>query len=241
MKRTSGNSQIQYIVVGFIIFFILLSMAPTFYEWNARGRIHADRFFELVHNFPTDYNLYLSRIREGKEGAWLATEKYTSEPHAPSLSQVMYVVIGRLADYAHVQTPYIWFAYHVARVFFGALLLWVIWKTAEWFFSDKGIVPKTEPLWQFIAFLLVVTASTWPKFEVVAGVPRLGGWMGWYTMSDIAKSAPARYCWDDHRKEEHYANFTRTNSGGPRAPRSGPHPSGPRRDECHGDARRYGL
>ncbi len=184
MKRNQGVTQIQYIVVGFIVFFILLSMAPTFYEWNARERIHADRFFELVHNFPTDYNLYLSRIREGKEGAWLATEKYTSEPHAPSLSQIMYVVIGRLADYAHVQTPYVWFAYHVARVFFGALLLWVIWKVAEWFFSDRGIVSKTEPVWQLIAFLLVVTASTWPKFEEVSGVPRLGGWMGWYTMSD---------------------------------------------------------
>lgn len=150
-------------------------MAPTFYEWNARGRVHGDRVFELVHNFPTDYNLYLSRVREGKEGAWLVTEKYTSEPHSGSLSQIMYVVIGRLADYSHVQTPYVWFAYHTARIFFAALLLWVIWKTAEW------AIPGG---YQIITFLLIITASTWPKFETVAGIPRFGGYMSWYTMTD---------------------------------------------------------
>jgi hypothetical protein len=171
------DKRISVIIWGLIIFFIVFSMAPTLYEWNARGRIHEDRFFELVHNFPTDYNLYLSRIREGKEGSWLATEKYTSEPHAGSLSQIMYVLIGRLADYSHVQTPYVWFAYHVARVFFGGLLLWVIWLVSRWVF------PKSYK-WGTVAFLLIVTASTWPKFETVAGVPRLGGWMGWYTMSD---------------------------------------------------------
>ncbi len=171
------DRRVTTIVWGLIIFFIFFSMAPTLYEWNARGRVHDDRFFELVHNFPTDYNLYLSRIREGKEGAWMATEKYTSEPHAPSLSQIMYVLIGRLADYSHIQTPYVWFAYHVARVFFGGLLLWVIWCIARWVFPQSG-------KWSILTFLLIVTASTWPKFETVTGVPRLGGWMGWYTMSD---------------------------------------------------------
>jgi hypothetical protein len=166
------------VVIGSIIFLVLFSMAPTMYEWNARGRIHADRVFELVHNFPTDYNLYLSKIRLGKEGAWLATEKYTSEPHSGSLSQIMYVLIGRLADWSHVQTPYVWFAYHTARVFFAALLLWMVWKLAEWVFQSSGFV------WQYLGFLLIATQSTWPKFETVLGIPRLGGWMPWYTQAD---------------------------------------------------------
>ncbi len=158
-----------------ILFFILFSFAPTFYEWGARTKIQPDRYFELVHNFPTDYNLYLSRVREGKEGAWLATEKYTSEPHSGSLSQILYVLIGRLADYSFVQTPYVWFAYQVARAFFAGLLLLVIWKVVEW------VIPRS---FQIITFLLIVTASTWPKFEWVAGFPRFGGYMPWYTMAD---------------------------------------------------------
>lgn len=166
-------------IVGIlIVFFVLFSFAPTLYEWHVRFKIHDDRYFELVHNFPTDYNLYLSRIREGKEGAWLATEKYTSEPHAGSLSQILYVLIGRLADYSHVQTPYVWFAYHVARAFFAGLLLLIIWKVVEW------ALAKAPFHWQIITFLLAVTASTWPKFEMVDGVPRFGGYMPWYTMAD---------------------------------------------------------
>lgn len=169
----------KHTLVGvLILFFILFSFAPTFYEWRVRFKIHDDRHFELVHNFPTDYNLYLSRIREGKEGAWLATEKYTSEPHAGSLSQILYVLIGRLADYSHVQTPYVWFAYHAARAFFAGLLLVIIWKTVEW------ILNKASLHWQMLTFLLAVTASTWPKFEMVDGYPRFGGYMPWYTMAD---------------------------------------------------------
>lgn len=166
------------IVIGTILFLILFSFSPTMYEWNARNRIHADRFFELVHNFPTDYNLYLSKIRQGKEGSWLAREKYTSEPHSGSLSQILYVLIGRLADYAHIQTPYVWFAYHVARLFFAAVLLWCVWLVSEWVMLSAGFG------WQYLLFLLIAIQSTWPKFETVLGVPRLGGWMPWYTQAD---------------------------------------------------------
>jgi len=169
-------------IIFLIVFFILFSFAPTFYEWVVADHIRPERYFELVHNFPTDYNLYLSRIREGKEGAWFATEKYTSEPHAGSLSQILYVLIGRLADMNYVQTPYVWFAYHVARAFFAGFLLFIIWKVVEWVITPSG--SRGAYQFQILTFLLIVTASTWPKFEWVAGYPRFGGYMPWYTMAD---------------------------------------------------------
>ncbi len=177
----------KWLAIGLITFFVVFSLTPTIYEWNNRGRIKPIRYFELVHNFPTDYNLYLSRIREGKEGAWLATEKYTSEPHAGSLSQILYVLIGRAWDWSHGQTPYIWLAYHASRVFFGALFLWVVWNAVRWLFShSQGGASRDKPVffWQITAFLLVVTASTWPKFEWVGGYPRFGGYMSWWSVID---------------------------------------------------------
>lgn len=54
---TQENPNKIRLVYGFIFFLVVFAMSPTMYEWNARGRIHTDRFFELVHNFPTDYNL----------------------------------------------------------------------------------------------------------------------------------------------------------------------------------------
>src|SRR3972149_2225568 len=58
MMRQMEHSNKTKIIIGLIVFFVLFSFAPTLYEWNARGRVHEDRYFELVHNFPTDYNLY---------------------------------------------------------------------------------------------------------------------------------------------------------------------------------------
>ncbi len=159
-----------------ILFFVLFAMVPTFYEWSLRWKIKPIRYFELVHNFPTDYELYLSKIRQGKEGSWLAKEKYTSEPHEGSLIQVLYVFIGKVSDWVHVQTPYVWFSYHVMRVFFAVVLLFVMWRVSEWVFPGFS--------WQIITFLLIVTASTWPKFETVDGWPRFGGYMPWYTVVD---------------------------------------------------------
>lgn len=162
-----------YFLIGFLVFF---SLFPSIYEWNNRSRIKPNRVFELVHNFPTDYNFYLSRIRQGKEGKWLATEKYTSEPHEPSLSQVLYVLTGRIWDWAHGQTPYIWVAYHALRVIFGVWLLYLVWRLSEWALPDFS--------WRLLGFLLVATASTWPKFESVDGWPRFGGYMAWWSVID---------------------------------------------------------
>lgn len=166
----------SFIVALVILFFTLVGLSPTIYEWNIKSRTKPIRFFELVHNFPTDYNFYLSRIRQGKEGAWLAREKYTSEPHDPSLLQVLYVMIGRVSDWAHVQTPYLWFSYHAMRIFFGVFLLYCIWRFVSWHINGFR--------WQLFSFIVVVTASTWPKLEWVAGYPRFGGYMAWWTQID---------------------------------------------------------
>lgn len=173
MKQYFVKYKHTFIVWSLIFGFVTASFAPSIYEWNRRTDVKPIRHFELVHNFPTDFNFYVSRIRQGKEGAWLATEKYTSEPHAASLAQVLYVLIGRASDWAHVQTPYVWFSYHVARILFGILALYAIWRFVA--FHGKGFS------WQVLTFLVVVTASTWPKFEWVAGWPRFGAYMAWWT------------------------------------------------------------
>lgn len=173
LHSTRVRSAIVFLV---IFFFTLVGFSPTMYEWSIKDKTKPIRFFELVHNFPTDYNFYLSRIRQGKEGAWLAKEKYTSEAHDPSLLQILYVMIGKVADWSHVQTPYLWFAYHTMRVFFGVFLLFVLWKFVEW--HTDGFPT------QIFTYILVITASTWPKFEMVAGYPRFGGYMPWWTQID---------------------------------------------------------
>ncbi len=158
--------------------FIAFSFVPTFYEIGRRSDIPTNRSFELIHNYYTDYNFYLSRIREGFEGRLTVVERYTSEAHAGSLIQVMYLGLGwlgRVVPDAAFAVPGM---YHVARAVFGIVLLWLVAVFVKRHFSVSFPV-------QILAFLTAVTASSYPVIvPVTSSGVRFGGHMPWWTMMD---------------------------------------------------------
>lgn len=151
---------------------VLSSLAPTAYELMHKDRLPPERYFELVHNFPTDFNFYLSRIRQGIEGNLTVKEQYTSEPHKGSFIHMFYLFLGWLGRWSRVPWERGGDVYHVARVVFGGLLLVMI---AE--FCKKS-------LFSILSFLLAVTASTWPKLVFYGGGWRFGGFMPWWSVMD---------------------------------------------------------
>ncbi len=161
-----------------IFFFLLFSLVPTFYELSRQGDLQPDRQFELVHNFYTDYNFYLSRIREGREGAWTVTEKYTSEPHAGSYVQIMYLLMGKVSAWFDVPWSNSGDTYHTARIVLAASLLFVLSYAAKWAFE------RFRSWWQIAAFLLAVTAGSWPLLVFHQGEWRFGGYMPWWSLMD---------------------------------------------------------
>ncbi len=177
--------------------FLLFSLVPTVYEVYYRDRLKPERAFELVHNFPTDYNFYLSRIREGIEGHGTVVEKYTSEPHNGSFIHVMYVGLGWIGRFVHVPWERGGDVYHMARIIFGMALLLAIAEYAKRTFAENTNINNLQyvrgrlnrilagPLtWQLVAFLLAVTASTWPKLVFYNGGWRFGGYMPWWSVMD---------------------------------------------------------
>lgn len=172
----------------FIVVFLLASLAPTVYELNLRNTLPSIRQFELVHNFPTDFNFYLSRIRQGIEGNLTVREQYTSEPHQGSFIHVFYLFLGWLGAWVRVPWHRSADVYHVARIVFGGLLLVMIAQFCKKSFSSS---PITHPFGlaqgghsSLIAFLLAVTASTWPKLVFYNGGWRFGGYMPWWSVMD---------------------------------------------------------
>ena len=179
------------LIVGFVLF----SLSPTFYELKRSGDLHADRQFELIHNFPTDYNFYLSRIREGLEGRWTSVERYTSEPHAGSLVHEMYVLMGRVGRASRVPWHRAGDIYHVARIVLAIAFLVLIaefckktfaagFKNEELRIKNNSYLLNLKSNFSILAFLLVVTASSWSKIVYVEGVLRLGGYMPWWSVMD---------------------------------------------------------
>lgn len=164
------------IIVFLIIFLTLFSLLPTVYELANRNNLAANRQFELVHNFPTDYNFYLSRIRQGIEGRATVVEKYTSEPHNGSFIHVFYLALGWVGRWVRVPWERAGDVYHVTRIVLAVTLLTLIAQFAKRNFR--------VPLWGVIAFLFAVTASTWPKLVFYNGGWRFGGYMPWWSLMD---------------------------------------------------------
>jgi hypothetical protein len=187
-KRLLRNPQLVWGIV--ITAFVLFSFAPSLYELSRKADLHQNRSFELVHNFPTDYNFYLSRIRQGLEGRWTVVERYTSEAHQGSFIHVFYLLLGNAGAFVRVPLGRAGDVYHMARLVLAVTLLVVIALLSRRVFGKKSL------WWQVAAFLVAVTASSWPKLTaVVAGsiVPatidniaswRFGGYMAWWSVMD---------------------------------------------------------
>lgn len=198
----------KHILSFLIVVFVLFSLAPTLYELSRMGDLQPNRSFELVHNFPTDYNFYLSRIRQGLEGRLTVVETYTSEPHEGSFIHEMYLLMGQMGRIARVPTSRVGDIYHIARIVFAFVLLSSIAEfciksfpmgksnVVDRISEKQGNIPYTITHIRLIAFLLAVTASSWPKLVAVvnnAVVPatlsnsvdwRFGGFMAWWSVMD---------------------------------------------------------
>ncbi len=158
------------------LFFVLFSFSPSLYEIAHQDRLKPIRAFELVHNFPTDYNFYLSRIRQGMEGRLTVVERYTSEIHQGSFLQEFYLILGwtgRLLQIPPRESAYV---YHIARLVFGFSLLYIIGKVVQ------RVVATRQ--WQILTFLLIITASSWPHITYESGHLVLAGYMRWWSVVD---------------------------------------------------------
>ncbi|HCM82676.1 MAG: hypothetical protein UV63_C0035G0007 [Microgenomates group bacterium GW2011_GWC1_43_11] len=179
----------KHVVWGILIVsFVLFSLAPMFYELSQKEKL-SGRTFEPVHNYVTDYNFYLSRIREGMEGRWTVVERYTSEPHRGSFIQIFYLLLGKPASVFSNKIIGATMAYHTARVLCGLLFLFLVVRTVQRTFHPF--------LWQILGFLIVVTAGSipiivwlpesWPPGTDILrtlGGFRFGMYMSWWTVMD---------------------------------------------------------
>ena len=95
--------------------FLLFSYYPTLYELSQKDKLLAKgRDFILEHNYYwPDFNLYLSKIRQGYENSYLAVEKYTSESHKGSLIQIFYLYLGKFGALLKIEPNY---AYQLGRI-----------------------------------------------------------------------------------------------------------------------------
>jgi hypothetical protein len=82
---------------------------------------------------PEDGHSYLSKVRQGMQGAWLWHLAFTATPHGGAFLFTYYLALGHLARWVGVGP--IWII-HFARVVNGCLLLFALYYAVSWLFDD---------------------------------------------------------------------------------------------------------
>ncbi len=166
----------NYILIFLLFFFLIFSFYPTIFELSKANKLYdKDREFILEHNYYwPDYNLYLSKIRQGWEGRWSALEKYTSEPHQGSLIQEFYVVLGKIGKILGLDPT---FSYQLGRIFLSPFLLLLIMLLVMFYFPEQ--------LWQLVAFIIILVSGSFPRiYTDNLGIHHVGRFMEWWSNID---------------------------------------------------------
>lgn len=168
-----------FIFLAIIVAALAYSFYPTIYELSLSNQLKdKNREFILEHNYYwPDFNLYLSKIRQGTEGRWLGLERYTSEPHSGSLIQVFYVWLGQLARPLGLDPNG---AYQLGRIILSPLLLIIIMLLIRFFFHSF--------LWQITALVITLTSGSFPHFYTSeTGAVQVGRFMEWWSNIDAVQ------------------------------------------------------
>ncbi len=119
----------------------LLSLLPYLYAWSVQppGRTFMGFFF-----LGDDANTYLAKMREGWEGSWWWTNRYSSEPGTGAFFFVFWIFLGHVAALLHLSLMAV---FHAARVVGAFLLLGAAWL----FFEDFVPIARARKwaLWFF--------------------------------------------------------------------------------------------
>jgi len=169
----------KYFVIVFIFFMLFLSFIPNLYEELVTNLLPPDRTMIWgEHSYTYDYNVYLSKIRQGLEGRSSVVDKYDNTQDQKGIFLVMiYLIAGKIASIFKQLTPT--FTYHLLRVFTSVFWISVI------IFLNMHYLKKIS-LINLGVTLSLLTAS-FPVFYRFDDQQWITFYMNWWQELDILK------------------------------------------------------
>jgi len=168
----------KYAVFILTFAFLLASFIPNFYEASVADILPKDR--TLVwgeHIYTYDYNIYLSKIRQGLEGRSTIIDKYDNNPNQQGvLLQMTYLLTGKIFSPLKV-SPTI--AFHLMRLILSIAWIYVlIWLSI--FFLKK-------PYLYTLGVIFSLLATGFPVFYRFENEWWVGSYMSWWQEMDLMK------------------------------------------------------
>lgn len=168
----------KYFVLIFVFFMLFLSFIPNLYEASVINLLPPDRTMVWgEHSYTYDYNVYLSKIKQGQEGHWAVVDKYDNHPQQKGIFLVMiYLLSGKIGSIFNL-TPTL--TYHLLRVFTS-----VFWISTIIFLNIYYL--KKTSLINLGVILSFLTAS-FPIFYRFENQWWVTFYMNWWQELDILK------------------------------------------------------
>lgn len=168
----------KYYVFLLAFSFLFLSFLPNIFEASIVNSIPPNRTMIWgEHSYTYDYNVYLSKIRQGLEGRSSVVDKYDNHPQDKGIFLVMtYLIAGKIGAIFNFNPTV---TYHFLRVFTSVLWISTIIFLNIYFLRKISLI-------NLGATLSFLTAS-FPMFYKFDGKTWITFYMNWWQELDILK------------------------------------------------------
>lgn len=142
-RRPARDGWGQALALGAVLG--LVTLVPYLYAWSAAPPGHRFMGFFFLGD---DANTYLAKMREGWEGSWRWTNRYSSEGGRGAWFFIFWIFLGHVAAWAHVS---LMATFHAARVA-GAIAL----VSAGKLFMDEFVPEARARRWALWFFAIAL-------------------------------------------------------------------------------------
>ncbi len=168
----------KYFIFIFTYSVLLLSFVPNFYEISVANLLPPDRTMVWgEHNYTYDYNVYLSKIRQGQEGRTSVVDKYDNHPNQKGVFlQMFYLLSGKFSKIFGLSTV---LTYHVLRTFMAVLWIMTIILLNIYFLKKLSLIN--------LGVILSLLTASFPIFYQFNNQRWITFYMNWWQELDILK------------------------------------------------------
>ena len=168
-----------FLITLFIgLLFLFTSYLPNLYEASIADLLPPERIMTPAeHMYTYDYNVYLSKIKQGIEGRWSVVDKYDNNPKQKGVFlQMIYLLSGKIGGLFGFSPG---LTFHLLRTSVSVFWLLTIIFLSFYFLKN--------PFLAFLGVLLSLFAASWPVFYEYQGTTWIGMHMSWWQEMDVLK------------------------------------------------------
>src|SRR3989338_9304005 len=168
-------------IVSFL--FLLASYLPNLYEASVVNLLPPDRVMTPAeHMYTYDYNVYLSKIKQGIEGRWSVVDKYDNNPKQKGVFlQMIYLLSGKIGGLFGFSPG---LTFHLLRTTASVFWVLAIIYINIYFLRRRDVINHVSTI---VGVLLSLFAASWPVFYEYQGTTWIGMHMSWWQEMDVLK------------------------------------------------------